>query len=310
MNHESLKLRTNLKGVLVKAIDHFQGAWDKKYKDAAIFIFENTHELLDKDFTEKLYHDFPSRFSELLFSYVFKCNFKLSPIHKSDSGPDLWLETIGVWAEIVTATNGDLSKPDSLRPNEKHVEYKSENNKKLLRLTNALSTKSKKYVTDIQNKRASSSDKTIICLNGGWLENWLPNHPENGLPDIVRAVYPAGDYQLIINAQTNKIVDHEYTYQNTIQKTTPSGSQSPVFTDSFLSVENSHISGVLYCYNAGNFLNPDKIGEDFVFVHNVLAQNKIALGEIRVAEEYTAEINGDLIQISKHLNDNVYKPVS
>lgn len=214
----------------------------------------------------------------------------MRPEHKSDAGPDLWLDSIGAWAEIVTATNGDPSNLNSLNPCEENED------KKLLRFTNAIAVKTAKFNKDIQENRVNPSDKLIICIYP-WITNRLPCHPANGLPDIVRAVYPAGDYQLVFNKSTQAIENHQYSFLDVIQKRKADGSIASIYTNTFLNVQNSHISGVLFSPNPGNFLNHSEIGSDFIFVHNALAQNIVLPGKLNVGEEYTAELS-----IQKHLN--------
>jgi hypothetical protein len=55
---------------------------------------------------------------------------------------------------------------------------------------------------------------------------------------------------------------------------------------------------VLFCSNPCNFIDPLKIGGDFIFI-NALATNKIVLGELNVEKEHMAEINGEIIAIQK-----------
>jgi len=71
----------------------------------------------------------------------------------------------------------------------------------------------------------------------------------------------------------------------------PDGSIASIYTNTFLNVQNSHITGVLSAPIRGISSTILKSEVTLFFVHNALAENKVLPGELNVGEEYRAELS-------------------
>ena len=121
----------------------------------------------------------------------------------------------------------------------------------------------------------------------------MPMYPVGGYPQIVKALLPIGDLELRISRDTKEIIDQEYKYRDSVTKK-GENHHIPISTRFFLDSFYSFVSGVLYSYaNAFNPMEVDKLGSDFFFVHNPLAENKIAEGSIKCGQEYVVQTDDE-----------------
>ena len=112
---------------------------------------------------------------EMLFYHMLKKNgFKF--LEHKNSGPDFYIEkdNIRIWCEVITPQldfKGEIQHyRDEFRPLYPDAEKSSqESHNILLRITNAIDTKYKKYLEDIKKGRVNRDDCYIIVLNDALL---------------------------------------------------------------------------------------------------------------------------------------------
>lgn len=119
---------------------------------------------------------------------------------------------------------------------------------------------------------------------------------DSELPSIVKAVYPFGNLQLVLDKNTWQIKETRHEYRDAIQKR----SGSPVSTAVFLDTNYEGISAIIYS-NVDCANKPEEFGSDFILIHNAVAKNKLDLGVFKFGREYWIE-NDDL----KSFNHNLH----
>ena len=258
-------------------------------------LYSLTQHVLDEDFAAQIKHNFHARYAEMYFAATFieRNGFKVT--HPSDTGPDFFLENLNCWAEVVTATDGDESNPNSIEKQSIGAKD-TPHNKVILRLSSVFSNKSKKTKCYMATKRIKPSQPIVICIHGGGMQNErIPRFAEDGVPPIVETLLPM---QLV--ARRSKIknkVSFEHVYHNGVEKQTKCGNKL-ISTSSFLKDEFAHISAVIYAYaNAADALPRNKWGVDFFTVHNPKAINPLSAGFIKCGTEYLVSCAEDSFTI-------------
>lgn len=260
-------------------------------------LYELTHDVLDKKFTNQCKHNFHSCYSEMYFAATFRIRCGFAVTHPSDRGPDFFLTDSNSWAEIVSATDGEVGNPNSISsPIEGELNEYPEA-KIILRLTSAFETKALKMKSDIEKGIIKASQPIIVCISGGGLKEKFPIYQTGGYPQIVKALLPVGDIVYWKNPQTGKLLTIEHQFREGVNKITSNG-HLQINTNPFLKEEYSHISCVIYSLaDPGNPLDKDNWGNDFFTIHNPMAQNPIPTGFINCGHEYTVSVSKDHFDI-------------
>ncbi len=151
----------------------------------------------------------------------------------------------------------------------------------------AIDAKHQKYIQYTNNKNGNVIEKSepyIIAVNGGKVPYAWDSDDE--IPYIVQAVLPFGSPNLEVNWDSPKESVAGYDNRPEIKKVSGKG----IPTNIFLRKEYEGISGVIFSrVDIRQFRN--KMGRDFIFVHNPLALNKLPEGWLRVGREYRMEGN-------------------
>ena len=274
-------------------------------------LYKCTEDLQDRKFKSQAKSDFASCYSEMYFAAVARHRLNLNPIHRSDAGPDLFLSTIGCWAEIVTATDGASDAPNSLsKPKISDMSYDYPEEEIILRLTSVLSDKSKKLLNDLSNNRIGikPDQLIVICINGGWLSEPMLCGI-NEYPPIIKAVLEVGKriYWRPVDDSDAPAYD-QIGYRADIKKTKADGTEVDVPTGYFSSNEHSHISAVVFfTAYAGHPIERKKWGGDFITIHNPFAINKLNPGSFRCGIEYIVNANDKYIEINAPIRHEVNK---
>ena len=78
----------------------------------------------------------------------------------------------------------------------------------MLRYANAISEKYRKYQGYLRNGIMNKNDAFVIAINGSALSyKWT--QAANDAPRFLKAVYPLGVYQLLLDRRTGKIVGQQ-----------------------------------------------------------------------------------------------------
>ena len=249
---------------------------DAKLEDERKFIeglWQKYEPYADAHFPTEITINFHSRFWEMYLACVLmEQGFELIPL-KQKKRPDICLRmnNRNFWIEAIAPTAGQgpdaIHKPD-IPVGQVHYENIPEE-KVILRLQSAIQEKFKRYKAYIDGGIVKVEDTYIIAVNG----RRIPYSTlEDDVPYIVKAVLPFGSLDIIVDLHTDEFIGEEYSYRPEIRK----AQGDPVSTRVFLEKEFAGISGILY--SKSDFLNvPQRLGTEFIFLHNKLAQNPLPL---------------------------------
>ena len=208
-------------------------------------------------------------------------------LQSNDPGPDFSFSLDGkkVWIETIAPEPVDLS--------EKWLKDEGVNRDEqiLLRWTNALSAKKKKFSEYRDKGIVQGSNVCVIAITG----HLLGGEPRgvSQLPWAVEAVFPIGPLAVDINKRTG---EHSTLYTSerwTVRKL----NRADVQTDSFLRQENHYISAVVGC----SLLWKDLPGYEMSVVHNPFADNRFPHKRFGADWEYVCEFgeDGDSVTIGE-----------
>jgi hypothetical protein len=199
----------------------------------------------------------------------------------SDQGPDFLLrfEHKNVWIEAITpgAGTGNDAVPPLQWNSGECQEVPQE--QILLRFTQAVDAKWKKYKEYVEKSIIEPDDCYIIAISGCY---WHTPMGDNDIPYIIRAVLPFGTAMVGFGREPDDSVEGGYSYREHIQKQ----GGAPVSTKMFLNEEYADISAIIH--SEENLINiPQPLGKDyFLYLHNPLAKNKLPRGAFKFCKEY------------------------
>jgi hypothetical protein len=218
----------------------------------------------DPNFPEQFSQHVHPRFWEMYLGvHLLENNFQLVP-KKSSDGPDfhILLDGKNLWIEATAPESG--SGNDAVPSIFEHDRFQQvPEDKIILRFTNAILEKWKKREQYIRTGIVDANDAFVIALNCGGIQMTLFEGP---MPNIIKAVYPTGDYSITIDVNTLKPVREGYQVRHEISKL----SGFPVRTDAFLDPIYSGVSGILYS-NAAIWDIPTIAGCEFLYIDNSIA---------------------------------------
>jgi hypothetical protein len=249
----------------------------------------------DSDFGNQLALQFHPRFWEMYLASTFiEMGFDLVP-HTSAYGPDIQINLKGknLWIEAIApdAGNGDDAVPMPQIYTGGDVEWmRVPEEQIILRLTNAFYKKCQKYQGYVSSGLIAKNDIYVIAVNGFDIPYAFG---EDEIPYIVKSVFPFGNLTISLDMKDMKPVDEFYTYRGYIQK--KSGANVP--TIGFQNPSYSFVSGVLYSISELWNL-PVSQGNDFLFIHNPLADQKLEKGWIGRGKSFWVE--GDQLRFTKN----------
>jgi hypothetical protein len=250
-------------------------------------LWEKYERFADKNFSRKISNNFHCHFWEMYLTCTLLENgMSLSP-KKKWIGPDIRIkdsESSSIWVEAVTCTQGlGNDKILPIESSDPIVWFRVPEEKIVLRYTAAIDEKFKKFNL-YKNKIISESDPYIIAVNG----NKVPyNSDDDGdIPYFVQAVFPYGLPRIQFDSDDPKKFTYGFNYRDHIMKI--SGSSVP--TNIFLKDEYQGISGILFSNICIDKIS-GKMGNDFIFIHNNRAHNKVPEGWLRVGREYRLNEN-------------------
>lgn len=296
----------------VKNDPHYQN-----HKEFVKSLYEKASSYLDVDFCHKISDNFHDHFWELYLTSCFlEMNFTLMPRlergkgnidslkknKQNDAGPDICIISNNqkIWVECIVSKEGEdfYRGKDIPKPNEA-VNIPDDQLK--LRLLNSFDKKYKTYKKYLQENFVQQDEPFIIAINAALLPS---GNKEREIPRIVRSLLPFG-HPLINIDLSLKTLEYEYQYNESVKKT----ETTFVKTNSFLNIEYSQISGVIYScsdilnnptnvlsssdifYDPSHIPNPKDLAKSLIFIHNPFATNPLPLGFIQQGREYSVDIN-------------------
>ena len=251
----------------------------------------------DSNFEQQLQIDFNARFWEMYLSCaLIQQNLPIQ--HRMDSWPDVLIDDPDrrVWIEATTPDEGSELHPDRVPRLVMGKVTEVPDRQITLRYRSAIKDK---FVTQypkwVSNGIISPKDAFVVAINSCKIESAMS---EIGPPRIVKAVFPIGFPQAKIDKTSMQIVDTGYQYRPVLQKS----SGAEVSTECFTSKRYEQLSGILY--SRASIRNWTRtLDENFIFIHNPLAINRIPLAYFKVEREYVARENGNgsyVLTLLKH----------
>jgi len=241
----------------------------------------------DKNFRQQIQIDLDSRFWEMYLACTLLDNS--IPILNTGKGPDFLIKQNAgrIWIEAIAPTSGADVNVDRVPEMKLGVASRVPDEQIILRYSSAIKEKyDNKYNKYVGDGVIASNDAYVIAINGCKIPSAIM---ELEVPRILKAVFPIGYKQIKIDTKTGIVIDTGYQFRNKIGRSLG----SEVRTDIFLNPKYSNLSGVPFPFSLASVRKvPEKMGEDFVFIHNPLATNGIPKGFLKVGREYFP-IEGD-----------------
>ncbi len=232
----------------------------------------------DRHFRQQMQIDLDSRFWEMYLA----CTLleKSISVSSTDKGPDILVEDKNsrLWIEAIAPTSGADANPDRVPDMKPGVATAVPDDQIVLRYRAAIRDKYDKYHNYVENGIINPKDAYVIALNSCKISTAIM---ETDTPRILKAVFPIGNQQITIDKKTGVVIDTGYQLRPLIRRV----GGAEVRTDLFLDPQYANLSGVLYSHVSVRKI-PQKMGEDFVFVHNPLAANPMPRGLLKVGREY------------------------
>lgn len=216
----------------------------------------------DRHFLKDAQTHFLERFWEMYLAVAFM-ERGLTPSREGGMGPEFSCHHIGqkIWFEAMVPGRGQGD--DRVDEPEVGVATYVPTEKVLLRFTNAMTEKRRRYLAAREKGIIADQDCYVLAINS----RGVPHAPfGNTLPFFVQAFLPIGDPTMVIDRATGKVIESYYARRETITK----AKGAMVSTAAFLNPEFSFVSAVLHsgvdCVN-----RPEVLGGDFVVLHNPTA---------------------------------------
>ncbi len=231
----------------------------------------------DSHFLQDARTHFLERFWEMYLAVTFM-ERGLKPSRESGVGPEFWCSygERKIWVEAVAPGPGDGE--DRVEGPQIGVATYVSTEKILLRFTNALDQKRKRYLAAQAKGIVSDQDCYVLAVNS----RGIPHAPYgNTLPFFIQALLPIGNPTLVVDRATGEMTDSYYALRETITK----AKGSPVSTTGFLDPRFAFVSAVLHsgvdCVN-----RPAELGGDFVVLHNPTARHPLELSAFKWCKQY------------------------
>ena len=243
--------------------DDPRGADDKAFVET---LWARVHHLADPHVREDARNHFHQRFWEMYLAVtLLERGFDL--YRHGDEGPEFYA-LVGnrrVWFEAIAPGPGD--GPDQVPQLVSGQCTDTPTEQILLRFTNALDEKRKKYAAALAAGIVSAEDSYVLAINS--LEiRYAPDGPS--LPYFIQAFLPFGPLTISFDVKTFEKKDSFYAYRPEVLKL----NGSPVSTRAFLDDAASFCSAVLhsgvYCAKY-----PDQFGDEFSVLHNPRAHRPL-----------------------------------
>ena len=260
----------------------------QKEKEWIEKLWEQYEPYADSHFTEDFKRQFAQRSWELYFgATLLNHGFKLGS--NRGTGPDFDVRNENderlSWVEAISIEqgNGNDRVPDMIWGVVQNVPEEE----MMLRITNALDKKFKKYQAELK-KDIIKNEPYVLAINRsniGFLDPVIPL--------ILKVLFGIGHLTLKLSVNGVKQENPESFWSGRPSVAKKSGENIPMLF--FVDQAHAGISAIIYSVNS--ILNSphtaNEMGENFVIVHNPLARNPLPDGFFPFGDEY--KVQGDQI---------------
>ena len=273
-----------------------QNEWTVPARDFVERLWDRFREFSDPNFLKEVRSNLHARFWEMYLTCALQeyAAQRGAVLSCPKPGPDILLEHEGkrAWIEAVVATNGTPEHPDAVvEPNKGGT---IPEDKLVLRYTNAIAEKYEKYRGYLRAGIIHENEAFVIAINYAALSyRWA--RAEIDLPRFLKAVYPLGVLQLLLDRQTGEIIGHQNEPRFTIKK----AGGAAVGTMSFLEPGSEGISAVL-ASGADAMSHAARLGFDFELAHNPMSRAPIPDFVIPAKTAWRAVLNENDAQLTAH----------
>lgn len=275
--------------------DHPRGARHKEFVEA---LWRRFYPLADIHFREDARNHFLQRFWEMYLGVaLLEHGFDLH--RHGGEGPEFYafIGNSRIWFEAIAPGPG--TGPDQVPQLIVGEAAYVPTEKILLRFTNALNEKRKKYTSALAKGIISIEDYYILAINS----QGIPNARYGGsIPYFIQAFLPFGPLTIAFDTKSFEQTDSFYAFRPEVTKV----SGSPVSTRSFLDEEASFCSALLHsgvdCAN-----HPSQLGGDFSVLHNPGARRPLDTTAFGGCEQLTFR-DGQLHRSPPHQTHNSGAP--
>lgn len=255
-------------------------------------IWEQYEPYADSNFPNEFKKQFNQRAWELYLGSTLLNRGYILASH-SNIGPDFKIpyDDKNIWIEAIAVEKGDGQ--DKV-PNIEYGKAMDVPEKEmLLRITAGLREKYRKYVSYSKDNIVSQKDPFIIAIDRSPLEHMDPQ-----IPLILKCLFAVGYQVLLIKREKPqpKTEGSTWSAREKINKISGSEVEMLMFRDASF----DGISAIIYC--AEGILNspksPNKMGNNFVIVHNPFAKNPLPDNFFEFGEIWKQD--GDQLKRKKH----------
>jgi hypothetical protein len=261
--------------------DHPRGIESKRFVEE---LWQRFHHLADPHSREDARNHFLQRFWEMYLAVtLLERDFDLK--RHGNEGPEFYavVENKRLWFEAVAPEPG--GGPDQVPPLQHDGQFhKIPVDRILLRFTNALDNKRKRYFSALRKGIISEDDQYVLAINSRGIRQHALY--EGDIPLFLKAFLPIGPLMVPFNVTTREWEQASYQHRPTIAKL----NGESISTSAFLAEDARFCSGILHssvdCAN-----HPDQFGADFAILHNPNARSPVDVTTFAWCEQFIVQNN-------------------
>lgn len=280
---------------LIMNLRDLKNARNEPAREFAESLWDRFRSFADPHFLTEIRRDFHARFWEMYLTCALQelANRQGLILSCLKPGPDILLERDGsrVWWKLWWRRMALLAARTRWWIQNRNDSGTIPEEKLVLRYANAISEKYRKYQGYLRGGIVHKNDAFVIAINGA-TRSYKWTQAENDVPRFLKAVYPLGVYQLLLDRPTGKIIGQQNEPRFNIVK----ASGANVATTSFLERRTRGISAILGSF-ADLMCHRQALGFDFEVAHNPNSRTPIADFVIPAKKTWRAALNetgGDL----------------
>lgn len=276
-------------------------------KSFAESLWQRYEPYADRDFQSQIARQFHNRFWEMYLACTLMVQGHKLVDRSWRQGPDICIDAGGpyIWVEAVAPGKGQgpdaVPSPPEIgefrETGQVHVFAMSEKleTEIILRYCSAIGDKNKKYSQYRDQRIIDETQPFVVAVNGAQVPY---SYDKGDVPFIVKAVLPFGVEFAILDWERREITHVGHSLRPEVSKVL--GAKVP--TNIFLDPDYAGISAVLFSKSKVGPA-PEKMGTDFILIHNPKAANPLPHGWLKLGSEYRCIIEPDRLVLEQRKYD-------